>query len=175
MDETTPGSLGDVLCPFYAPLQAGRAMTWETEEQITRSQPHHIPEGCLPEWTFVPLQLQVRLMTSVHISVGTGNRGTQPVYSQLQAKYRWPNDINKFVTSCSTCFTSKILRMLPEAHATTYEELAMFSHLRRLYHGSARVSGQYKQLDWSGWILKSLLAHSSTQTAHWDSNSSSII
>lgn len=93
-------------------------LTREIGEQIASLLPQYIAEGTLTTCTW-PLQLWAHLITWAHPSLGTGHPGMQQTYSLLCLKYWWPNildNVNKFVSSCTTCAMSKVPCTIPSSN-----------------------------------------------------------
>lgn len=73
-------------------------------------------DACPPGRTFVPSHLRGKLIIWVHTALVSGHAGVQRTMELLSEKYWWPrmrNDMQKFVTFCSSSAKAKVPHLFP--------------------------------------------------------------
>ncbi len=91
---------------------------WNLDNQIqaaTLLEP--APPGGPEGKKYVPSNLCLTLLDSVHNSSGSGHPGSHRTLSLLRNRYWWPNmtrDVTRYVKGCSICAISSTPRRLPE-------------------------------------------------------------
>ncbi len=91
---------------------------WNLDHQIqaaTLLEP--APPGGPAGKKYVPSNLRLTLLDSVHTSPGSGHPGSHRTLSLLRNRYWWPNmtrDVTRYVRGCSICAISSTPRHLPE-------------------------------------------------------------
>lgn len=134
---TSPDNQGTILPPSCFI----NTLTWEMSELIGNSLPHHVPEKCPAEHTFVPPCLQARLITWALTIPSMGHPGAQGTYEPLSTKYWWPNmrsEIACFVSSCYTYVMSKTPSYTYGlVNAPSTSNVSMDTHLNRFHYWPA--------------------------------------
>ncbi len=104
--------------PILPPSIFTSPVLWKLDDQIqaaTLIEPA-LPGG--PEGKrYVPSNLRLTLLDSVHTSPGSGHPGSHRTLSLLRNRYWWPNmtrDVARYVKGCSICAISSTPRRLPE-------------------------------------------------------------
>ncbi len=104
--------------PILPPSIFTSPALWKLDDQIqaaTLIEP--APPGGPEGKRYIPSNLRLTLLDSVHTSPGSGHPGSHRTLSLLRNRYWWPNmtrDVARYGKGCSICAISSTPRRLPE-------------------------------------------------------------
>ncbi|KAK3536885.1 hypothetical protein QTP86_027006 [Hemibagrus guttatus] len=104
--------------PILPPAVVLGPIQWDLIEEIQRAHADEPPPtACPPSRLYVPAPLRHRVIQWTHESPSTGYPGIQRTTQLVQQHFWWPTtaqDVERYVSSCSTCAQSCSSHQLPE-------------------------------------------------------------